>query len=293
LSNHPVVCASSIKETQFFHDWVTADEALTYENYRRFFSDCGAETSVAVEASPSYFTSGLRLAERIASVLPDVKLIVMLRDPVDRLYSYFKSAQNYDNYATPMLEGYTFGEFVEEAIATVRELSSGDEKKTEFRRALEQGAYMSHAREFHAIFPHARIRYVFLEEFRKDPRRCMQDLCDFVGLTPCFYNNYNFSVENKSRNYRIRLLQRVAFQANRRLEGFLNRTPGLRRRLRSGYLMLNEDRSSAEAKIDTTSREMLGDFYRESNSNFRDFLVEHYPRLRLPSWLQATDGSVV
>jgi uncharacterized protein CbrC (UPF0167 family) len=285
LSDHPEICTSSIKETRFFHDYVTDDDALTYANYRRYFKAGDSKCTVAIEASPSYFTSGRRLAERITSVLPDVKLIVVLRNPVDRLYSYFKSAQNYDNYATPMLEGYEFGQFVREAIEAANGHGGDDEKKIEFERALRQGEYVSHAESFHSVFPDSRVHYVFLERLRETPREVLGNLCIFCGVDASCFDNYDFTVENKSRQFRNQHLQRLAYHVNMRTEGFLNRVPVMRRWLRSIYLLVNEDKKVVGKAIDEDTGKALDDYYRESNSRIREFLSVRYPELDLPGWL--------
>jgi hypothetical protein len=288
LSNHPEVCASSVKETQFFQEYVTEKSELTYDNYRRFFRECDSTRTVAVEASPSYFTSGKSIAERIALVVPDAKLIIMLRDPVERLFSYFRSAQAYDNYATPFLEGYSFAEFVRDAIDATRDGAGRDDKTTEFARALRQGNYAAHADNFHTVFADSQVHYVMFEDFRRAPGLALQDLCTFLGISNEFFKDYEFTVENKSRHYRNRRLQRLAFRINMRIEGLLNRNPALRRVIRSAYLRLNEQRTKGDAAIDERSKEALTEYYSDSDRKLLRFVSERYPALEPPGWLKAT-----
>jgi hypothetical protein len=288
LSDHPEICASSVKETQFFQEYVTEESDLTYDNYRRFFPDCDATTAAAIEASPSYFTSGGSVAARIASVVPDVKLIIMLRDPVERLHSYFKSAQAYDNYATPFLEGYSFDEFVREAIDATHDRAGQDEKTTEFVRALRQGDYAAHSNKFHAVFADSQIHYIMFEEFCREPGLVLRNLCAFLGISHEFYKDFDFTVENKSRHYKSRRLQRLAFRINMRFEGFLNRYPSLRRLIRSAYVRLNEERTKRGASISEESREALRDYYSNSHQQLTRFLAERYAAIELPGWSKST-----
>lgn len=55
--------------------------------YQKFFKNVNDEKAIG-EKSPSYFTSS-KTPERIFQNIPDVKLIFLLRNPVDRAYSHY------------------------------------------------------------------------------------------------------------------------------------------------------------------------------------------------------------
>lgn len=85
LCRHPRVLAARSKEVQYF----SLHHGRGPEWYRSFFPD--QEGSVTGEASPYYLFHPLA-ARRIAEEYPDVRLIVLLRDPVERTLSqYFHS----------------------------------------------------------------------------------------------------------------------------------------------------------------------------------------------------------
>src|SRR5215218_7996379 len=84
---HPDVFTAP-SETQFFHS-PTRFESLGLEWYREQFSGWAGEPIVG-EATPGYMMWRHRprsVAERIAQVVPDVRLIAILRNPVDRAQS--------------------------------------------------------------------------------------------------------------------------------------------------------------------------------------------------------------
>jgi hypothetical protein len=96
---HPDVYMSTIKETNFLsfdpenpkHLSMTDQFRITtLEQYESLFSNAHGEKAIG-EASPSYLHSDLAI-DKIKELLPDAKLIVSLRNPVDRAYSAYLMA---------------------------------------------------------------------------------------------------------------------------------------------------------------------------------------------------------
>jgi sulfotransferase family protein len=89
LRAHPQVFMSTPKELRFFtveHEW---DRGLDW--YEAQFADAGdalavGEASVAYSRAPHY--DGV--PERIAKVLPDVRLVYVLRDPIERMRAQYQ-----------------------------------------------------------------------------------------------------------------------------------------------------------------------------------------------------------
>lgn len=84
-----------------------------------------------VEASPDYFSSGARVALAIRSMLPNAKIIVLVRDPVERLISYYRSDIVYDNYANALLGGLDFSQFVDLALNAEKSTDLNDPQAIE------------------------------------------------------------------------------------------------------------------------------------------------------------------
>ena len=101
LGQHPEVCMSRTKETNFLalkddpldfrgpgdRDYITRFSVTTLDGYRDQFRGCGAKPAIG-EASPLYLYSP-KAPGLIGEVVPDAKLIVILRNPIDRAYSAF------------------------------------------------------------------------------------------------------------------------------------------------------------------------------------------------------------
>jgi len=87
LDQHPDICAPPL-HLDYFSD-PDRMASLGYRWYRRQFSTFAGEPFVG-EASPSYLmwkNSPGDVARRIAKALPDVRLIALVRNPIDRLES--------------------------------------------------------------------------------------------------------------------------------------------------------------------------------------------------------------
>ncbi len=84
LRAHPQVCMSKPKETNFFYE--PAGHDLDW--YRSCFRGTGEQYG---ESSPNYTKRHLvdGVAERMHALLPDVRLIYLVRDPIDRAVSHF------------------------------------------------------------------------------------------------------------------------------------------------------------------------------------------------------------
>jgi hypothetical protein len=90
LKAHPMIFMSEPKELQFFVAELNWDRGLEW--YERHFA--GAEAFAAAgEFSPGYtqhpHLSGV--PKRIASVLPDVRLVYFVRDPIERMRSHYQA----------------------------------------------------------------------------------------------------------------------------------------------------------------------------------------------------------
>ena len=61
-----------------------------YQQYCQYFAHCQGQKYI-LEATPGYFEGGRRVATEIQQQLGDkVKILIILRNPVDRFLSFFK-----------------------------------------------------------------------------------------------------------------------------------------------------------------------------------------------------------
>jgi hypothetical protein len=136
LCEHPRVAAPRAKEVHYFD--------FSYRRgsgwYRAHFPRAGAG-EISGESTP-YYLFHPAVPERVARDLPGVKLIAILRDPIDRAFSHH-------NHETA--SGYESLPF-EQAIAAEPERLRGEEEKL-----LRSPGYRSYSHQHHSYL--ARSRY--------------------------------------------------------------------------------------------------------------------------------------
>lgn len=85
-SQHPEVCPADLKELSPF---TRAGQGPPHDKYAYHFRHCGSQ-SYRLEASPEYFYGGSSLVARLATTLPDLRVVISLRDPVDGFLSWYR-----------------------------------------------------------------------------------------------------------------------------------------------------------------------------------------------------------
>lgn len=126
--------------------------------YMKHFPD----DKVCGEKSPSYMFQAGKVAKRMYELMPDAKLIFMLRNPVKRAYSA------YWMYYIDGTENLSF----EEAVW----------RTDSFRDYLERGKYANQIREFLKYFDKEQIMILISEDFRENREERMKEVFDFIGV---------------------------------------------------------------------------------------------------------------
>jgi hypothetical protein len=126
--------------------------------YRRFFQKA-ADAQVVGEDSTTYMASS-KAPARIARLLPNVKLIFMLRDPVTRAYSHYWHLVN-------------SGRAIYDFEGTLRHTPG---------TILQRGYYKEQIERFKQHFPGDQLKVVIFEEFTKNIQAVVDDVCKFLGL---------------------------------------------------------------------------------------------------------------
>jgi len=94
LREHPDVFLAPVKETHFFTQ-DTIEGCL--DQYESYFTEAEEETAIG-EISVDYYRSGI-VPGRIHRYLPEVRLFVSVRNPIEQAYSYYWhfQRQNFHN----------------------------------------------------------------------------------------------------------------------------------------------------------------------------------------------------
>jgi Glycosyl transferase family 2/Sulfotransferase domain len=136
------------------------------------------------EASPYYLFHPLA-AQRLASQVPDVRLVILLRDPVERAYSHFKERARHG--AEPL----SFEDALDAEPARLSGEAGRITREPGYRSTahedhsyLAQGRYLDMLPRWFELFPRNRIYIAASEDFYTDPDRIVNEVWGFLGLRP-------------------------------------------------------------------------------------------------------------
>ena len=132
--------------------------------YASLFRGAQAKGLIAGEITPAYATLGEDMLRRIQRMNDKMKLIFVMRDPVDRAWSAVNNAAK---------KGAADASTVEKSIARARE--SG---------AVARSAYADTIKRLEAVFPASQIHYCFFDDLRDRPKALTADVLSFLGVEP-------------------------------------------------------------------------------------------------------------
>ncbi|HMT27719.1 MAG TPA: sulfotransferase domain-containing protein [Bacteroidia bacterium] len=188
---HPDVCPCIMKESRFFwnNDYFLEAASRDHTKYSAFsdlFQNC-EHKKLRLEATPDYLYSAAT-AHKIKAELTNCKFVFILRDPIDRLISWFKFAR---------LNGLIDKQLsFEEYIKQQKDDSSG--KMPQHMRALSQGKYYEFLRSYIEIFGPENILVTFYEDLSKNPSAFCNQICEFGKIDTIYFKNYDFKIFNPS-----------------------------------------------------------------------------------------------
>jgi hypothetical protein len=147
----------------------------SWDDYVRLFDNAGAETAIG-EATPGYLWSRTA-ARNIARRIPDARIIVSLRSPVDRAYS---------QYLHMVTNGSTRSSF---ADLVQQSLSGGDRYFGPSWPFLEFGRYFEQLQRYLTAFPRSQIHVLLYEDLEQAPEMVMTEIFDFLGVRRNFQSD--------------------------------------------------------------------------------------------------------
>ena len=190
LAQHPQVLPATIKETHFYDN--NFRRGLNW--YRAFFplarQTNGGRRLVTGESTP-YYLFYPHAPARVYETLPDVKLIVMLRNPIDRAFSHYAHEKKMG------AETMSFEEALdreERGLAAETARIVADENYRSFFHQhytyLSRGIYVDQLARWTEFFRREQILIVESQDFYQDPAAALRQVTDFLGLPPWELEQY-------------------------------------------------------------------------------------------------------
>ena len=250
LKQHPQIFMTETKEVNFFF---RDDEfARGPEHYAAHFSDAASQLALG-EASPGYICHP-EAPKRIHALLPDVKLILTVRDPIKRAISQYWDNRRHLN------EPLTFAQAIDAYLS--------DDYQPDQIGYFSRGVYMRYIRRYLEYFPRENLLVLPFEEMISNPEDFYRRIFAFLGVDEAFVSEdfdeaFNPTKVWKNPFYQL-LIRRPRYQT---------KVPAKLRRL---FYWGKTMRFSAPP-IDEASRQKLAAFYKPWNNELREFLGKDLP----------------
>ncbi|MFN3362066.1 MAG: sulfotransferase domain-containing protein, partial [Pseudanabaenaceae cyanobacterium] len=174
LSQHPDICLAPVKEVHFFD--YDRHYQLGADYYHSFFPNYAGQTSIG-EATPIYMYLP-HVAPRIAQYNPHMKLIVLLRNPIDRAYSHYQ------------MELQRKWEFLPFPLAIALEPlrlrlpQNLDAERTAKRvhSYCDRGFYTAQLENLYRYFPREQVLVLLQEDLANDHEGTLRQIYQFLGV---------------------------------------------------------------------------------------------------------------
>lgn len=169
---------------------------FTLDNYKNLFKDANNEIAIG-EASTPYLYYHEASIPKIKKHLGDVKIIIFLRNPVDRAFSAYK------HFVKQTADTDSFEQFLEKEEARIRD------NWDILTRPKDLGFYNKQVKAFKNIF--SRVKIFLLDDLKTEPDKTVKDIYNFLEVDP------SFSPDTKMEH------NKSAPPGNRLLHSFLTR----------------------------------------------------------------------
>jgi hypothetical protein len=212
LGQHPQICMSFPKEPVYFaSDLMEESDAFygsrkyfefrTEQEYAALFAHC-RPGQVRGDASTPYLLSKVAAAN-IRAVNPDVKIIIMLREPVSFMHSLHMEYLNETIEDEP-----DFARALEkEPLRKAGECIPARVRCPSYLFYRERARYSGQLARYYAAFPRRNLLVMTMEEFREDNERHYRYALDLLGVDR--QHVASFGVVHASKAPRSRWLNQV------------------------------------------------------------------------------------
>lgn len=241
LLQHQDIVGPAGKETHFFDEW-WPNSPGNMEVYASLLTDNGARLPrgrQVIEATPLYCFYPLAI-HRMASVLPDVKLVMVLREPVARAMSHYHHDEGGGmlRHAYHLrLSSFDSAMLVSRAYAMAR--------RVQRRKGIEvghvewgtmsywdRGLYDVQVQRLYDYYPPEQIRIVLYDQVVNDFEWVANALAEWMGLFPYtpthrHHNNQSYT----PFDFKVRMAWHARYQRKIRWDILADRLSGVQRNI--------------------------------------------------------------
>ena len=205
LNEHPQVEMSSQKEPDYFSDKAIHDQGMYYgknrinalDKYESLFAQ--KESVVYGEASVSYLFYD-NVAEDIKKYNPNAKIIIMLRNPIERAFSHY-------------LMDYRLGLISDSFENIITKKSKHKNAHLFYQQYVEVSKYYNQIKRYQDFFEKDNLLFIDYEDFKKNVSESVGQVYSFLKISDEFSDFVNIKHNSfvMPRNKVIRFIYSFVF----------------------------------------------------------------------------------
>jgi len=271
LMQHPEIGFPGIKELNYFsktrENGKGEYEINGIKKYLQIFEKCKSKKIIGEYST--YYMIDMNVAKIIKKHFPDVKIIISLRNPVERSYSDWKNRKfSHLNEKRNFEDAF----FNEEGLDSYK----------------ERGMYYKQVKNYLDLFPKENVFIILMEEIKNNPEKVIRELYKFLGVKENFIPKDLHKKSNESlgtKNKFLRKSLKLSSEIYRKLEStFLGKFLScLKRKTNANELLWKIDQKNKTEKVEEKISE-------ETEKRLREIYFEDIEKLEkligrdLESW---------
>ena len=168
LQEHPEVYIPSAKELNFLN-YLTIDGR--WGEYEQYFADVTPGQYKAIGEISTRYLDSPRAPQRVKEYIPEARLFVSLRNPIDQVYSYYwhLSSQNFHQWDSSKIP-----QSFEQALEEYKE------------KLLPPASYYEHIKNWLSYFDNSQLHIILFDDISSDPHNVFRELCKFLQIDSSF-----------------------------------------------------------------------------------------------------------
>jgi len=172
LKQHPDIFLPSRKELHYFSypevsdTYYRVDFITDIKTYLDFYS-LAKDEKILGDISPSYLHY-YKSAERIKAFNPDAKIVIILRNPIERAISH---------YLLDVRQGYQKNQFI-----LCKYLDKTEKNRLFYKEYIEVGMYASKVKHFFDVFGRESVCVLLFDELANNPIQVLYKLFKFFEI---------------------------------------------------------------------------------------------------------------
>jgi hypothetical protein len=195
LGQHPEIQTHHHKELAYFVDDQAFSEGYSAAEHK-YFTPLKPNALLLAKSAGLYING--KAISRLRDHNPDCKLVMLLRNPVERTYSSFLMERNYGAINEPF-----------DIILDI--IRAADPMDWRYEFFIGMSLYCKQIQLIHQYFPKENVRLIKYEDFSSDPQAVCSDLFQWMNVQPGFKTNtsvkHNVTTVTRSQTYGKLLLK--------------------------------------------------------------------------------------